>query len=87
MPFSISSMPEPLHNKRLFIGCEVKIKSELNHSMSNQCNEVRNQIGYIIQILGDGFCLIEFPQYIVKRKFKMEIMEWYIHELDLYLTK
>jgi hypothetical protein len=88
MPFSISSQPEPLHNRRLVLYAEVRMVGEFKKSRNPLEHGIvlNGKIGYVIQVVGDGYCLIDFPQFIVKRKFKMETLEWYVHETDLYLT-
>jgi hypothetical protein len=65
---------------------EVRIKSELKRSLSNHNFDIRNKTGYLLTNIGDGYCLIEFPKVIVKRKLTMEILQWYVHETDFYLT-
>lgn len=72
----------------------IEVKSELTKSRNPEEYEIRleNQIGEIIQILGDGYCLIEFSQFKIKMPVKKKSVKtwqftslmWYVHEDDFF---
>jgi hypothetical protein len=67
----------------------IKVKEKLikSRNPSEYKIKLENQVGDIIQILGDGFNLVKFKQFKIRRKLKQEYLEWYIHDLDFYLEK
>jgi hypothetical protein len=66
---------------------EVKVKHELKRSLNNGQHDLRNKTGYLLEILEDGYGLLEFSDIIVTRKFRSEILQWYIHETDFYIKR
>lgn len=60
---------------------KVKVKHELKKSIHPKRFNIENQEGYCVQVLGDGYCLIEFPQFINGK----ECLLWYVHENDFFI--
>lgn len=59
----------------------VKIKKELKHSLSPPKHRIVNQIGEIVQVVGDGYCLIEFYQFMDGKY----CLQWYVNDTDFYI--
>lgn len=72
----------------------------VKHSLSKTRNpsehkiKLENQTGELIQVVGDGWCLVEFEYKIVKKirvdsktQFVNERLQWYIHELDFFIKQ
>lgn len=68
---------------------KIKVKQTLTKSRNPKEYKIKleNQIGMLIQVLGDGYNLVRFEQFKIVRKGKSESLEWYIHDLDLFLEK
>lgn len=67
----------------------IKVKPSLTKSRNPTEHKIRleNQVGEIIQVVGDGFNLIKFNQFTISRKNRKEVLEWYIHDADFFLEK
>lgn len=75
----------------------IQIKGSLTKSRNPKEYNVTitNEVGTIIQVLGDGYCLIKFDQFKVAKKTRLNggvkfvdvPLEWYVHEIDFYLKQ
>lgn len=68
---------------------KIKVKQVLTKSRNPKEHKIKleNQIGELIQVVGDGFNLIRFNQFTIIRKNKKEVLEWYIHDMDFFIQK
>jgi hypothetical protein len=61
----------------------IQIKNTLNKSRNPTEHKIRleNQVGELIQVVGDGYNLIEFKHI----KVKGQTLQWYVHENDFFI--
>lgn len=62
----------------------VQVKEKLTKTTECKHLDLRNKQGYCVQVLGDGYCLIEFDK-TVRRKYKTRKLQWYVHENDFFI--
>lgn len=73
----------------------IQVKHELTKSLNPDKYEmdIRGKTGDIIQMLNDGYCLIEFHDLLLKvvykekkrKLFKLAKLQWYVHEQDFVI--
>ncbi len=46
---------------------------------------IRNETGYCTQVVGDGYCLIQFDNIYKHTKHGKKNLLWYVHENDFFI--
>lgn len=59
---------------------KIQIKPQLTKTKQPTSTDLRNKIGECVQVLGDGFCLVEFD--VKGRK-----LHWYIYDTDFFIKQ
>ena len=75
----------------------IQVNTTLTKSMVNPEFDIRGEKGIIVHKLPDGYSLVSFKQFLVKKKYtyngktrhKFVPLEWYVNEADYvsYTTK
>lgn len=74
---------------------QIKDTLKLTRNPTEYDFKLQNRTGTLLQVVGDGWCRIEFEGLFIRifykekkrRMSKLVHLEWYVHEQDFYISQ